>query len=57
MRKPASENGVIKTLIGFLLTMLAFIIAYVAPWYSSCSIRNTERKKTMIFLDYFDYLN
>ncbi len=30
MRKPASENGVTKTLIGFLLTMLAFFIAYVA---------------------------
>ena len=30
MRKPASEKGVIKTLIGFLLTMLAFFVAYVA---------------------------
>ena len=30
MRKPASENGVIKTLIGFLFSMLAFFIAYVA---------------------------
>lgn len=30
MRKPASENGVIITLIGFLLAMLAFFIAYVA---------------------------
>lgn len=30
MRKPTSENGVIKTLIGFLFSMLAFFVAYVA---------------------------
>ena len=30
MRKPSSENDVIKTVIAFLLAMLALFIAYMA---------------------------